>query len=903
MDKEVRQQLGPVSDQVAEWISKANAILRRRSKVQNAAKEAVTALRGKAVEIQMEGSAGWRVIPLTAGDTQHLENMSRQSCLITLDPIERDVLSSLTTDVAVALDNAKTILGIRRFLSGGRKREAGEGAAGFLIQYHHWALSTHLPHLLDRLSHGDKAQHVPLTAAFENWVGLQNQLPDFGNVHALLPIGTVAHLPRSVQTINGALQQEEHFRTDAIAAGELVRKQEVVRLLADMPVERLKDATRDRLLITPLMEAGVHTVEAVLNRGASLSTLAGIGATSANRMRGAAQTLWHTIYEETPVRIDISNRTGASTELLRCLTSWGSVRQIKRAATDLALKDSLAPLARALDDQVEQIAVFAHERTITELIEGVARVTYRAQQLPENTLSPHTTDPWEEFFRRPADYFSMLSELGFITEDEQKTHGDLPDDIVEAVRMIELDTQELTASLRGYQSFGARFALAQRKVIIGDEMGLGKTVEALAVLAHLRSKGSHYSVVVCPAAVVTNWIREIRAKSNLQPHRLHGPGREAASRSWIRSGGVAVTTFEMLRWTEHRMLGLSDPIGCIVVDEAHYIKNPSAQRSQRAAGMIQSAHRAILLTGTPLENRIDEFKNLVGYVRPDLMVDADDLSPRLFRRQVAPAYLRRNQEDVLTELPELVEVDEWLPFSREDAARYADSVAAGNFMAMRRAALHDGKSEKMHRLIEIVQEAEDNGRRVIVFSQFRDVLDRVAQALPGRVFGPLTGSVPAAARQVLVDQFSVAAHGAVLVSQIVAGGVGLNIQAASVVVICEPQLKPTTEWQAIARARRMGQLETVQVHRLLSEEGVDRRITAILERKQEIFGNFARVSDIADSAPEAFDLSEAELARDIVAAERERLFAQRTNPTMLTDEVCPTDDDDAGHRNQPPSIG
>lgn len=160
-----------------------------------------------------------------------------------------------------------------------------------------------------------------------------------------------------------------------------------------------------------------------------------------------------------------------------------------------------------------------------------------------------------------------------------------------------------------------------------------------------------------------------------------------------------------------------------------------------------------------------------------------------------------------------------------------------------------------------------------MFSHFRNALDQVARSLPGKVFGPLTGSVPAAARQVMVDEFSAAGHGAVLVSQIVAGGVGLNIQAASVVVICEPQLKPTTEWQAIARAHRMGQLETVQVHRLLSEEGVDQRITEILSRKREIFDAFARVSETAVSAPEALDVSEADLARNVIAAERERLLS------------------------------
>lgn len=127
--------------------------------------------------------------------------------------------------------------------------------------------------------------------------------------------------------------------------------------------------------------------------------------------------------------------------------------------------------------------------------------------------------------------------------------------------------------------------------------------------------------------------------------------------------------------------------------------------------------------------------------------------------------------------------------------------------------LQGARSVKMQRLIEIVEEAEDNGRKVVVFSHFLRVLDRVAAALPGRVFGPLTGSVPAVKRQTMIDDFTAAQGGAVLVAQIQAGGVGLNIQAASVVVICEPQVKPTTEWQAIARAHRMGQLQSVQVHR------------------------------------------------------------------------------------------
>jgi len=200
-------------------------------------------------------------------------------------------------------------------------------------------------------------------------------------------------------------------------------------------------------------------------------------------------------------------------------------------------------------------------------------------------------------------------------------------------------------------------------------------------------------------------------------------------------------------------------------------------------------------------------------------------------------------------------------------------------------------SEKIKRLTEIVDEAVANKRKVLVFSQFRSVLDAVLASLDVQTFGPLTGSVPPIRRQQIVDDFTQAKGGAALVSQIVAGGVGLNIQAASVVVICEPQLKPTIEWQAIARARRMGQLESVQVHRLLSEEGVDRRVTEILAKKAELFHEFARVSETAEAAPEAFDISEAEIAKKVVAEERERLFSKSETDPVSKQEAKPPEDE------------
>ena len=886
MERNERHQLHAITDEVARWVDDAHSVLSYRAEIAGAGNEAVDRMRRAVVHVRRDGEVSWRIMLFRPGDGRYLSEIARQNHLPSISAAENRALTSLTTQAAAALGDVKAIVGTRRFFSGSKKREAGSGAADYLRSYREWALTSEVPQLLHRLApEADGGLlNVPVSDALVGSVGLSDRIADLGTPQELLATAVVEELPASIKTIGRALQEEAQFKLAALAAGDAVRRSDVRQMLADMPVESIKKVTRDRLRIKPLTEAGILTIQAILDSEDDLEYLPGIGETTASGILGAAQTLRQTTYDEMPVRIDIKNRTNETTELLRKLCAWDVMRRAAGTASDLALAEALTPLAGALDKNVSHLVVLAGVRSLGEFRAAVEAVTRRARQIVGTEGGSRSSDPWDDFLQRPADYFAMLAELGFLTEDEQKTHGDLPDDIVEAVRKLELDTEHLSASLRGYQGFGARFALVQRKVIIGDEMGLGKTVEALAVLAHLRSKGAHHALVICPAAVVTNWVREVQSKSDLRPHRLHGLGRETAARSWVRNGGVAITTFETLRWFEDQVLAVPD-LGCVVVDEAHYIKNPAAFRTQRTRRILDASDRAILMTGTPLENRIDEFRDLVGYIRPDLIIEMDEFAPRRFRRQVAPAYLRRNQEDVLTELPELVEVDEWLPMSREDTAAYCDAVAAGNFMAMRQAAMsHGSKSEKMLRLVEIVEEAEDNGRRVIVFSHFRNVLDQVASAVPGKAFGPLTGSVPAAARQVIVDQFSAAAHGAVLISQIVAGGVGLNIQAASVVVICEPQLKPTTEWQAIARAHRMGQLESVQVHRLLSEEGVDQRVTEILARKRELFDDFARISETADSAPEAFDISEADLAREVIAAERARLLSTGGGSVLPQDD-------------------
>lgn len=881
MDKRERQELQGMCAEASAWFESARALRADRGRIEAIAADTITALSRRAITVNRDASPAWTIIPLDdLADRPLVRNLANRANLRPLGQGDEEALAFLTRGIPPMLQAVAGLLS-RRFFVGRARREAGDKAVPELRSGIAWGRTSGI---VRRLAYLAESQPVfsPSTATLEDLLddrlgfiaGAQKR---FGTEPALQSIdrATIAHLPSAVRAIKAAVESEASVRKAALSAGNAVREAETRDLLVEIPVEQIKKATADRLRIEPLKEVGIRTIQDVLDNKHQISGIRGVGEMTERQVIAAAQNIRKTTYDEMPVRININKRSTEATRLLKCLAKWDATRRTRGAESDIVRARELTALAGALRVDTTHALVFQRQgHTAPILMDSIEAVIRRAELLAGVSAGDGVIpqDVWEDFLSRPADYFAMLSELGFLSEDTEKAHGDLPNEIVEAIRAQDLRTEHLRASLRGYQSFAARFALVQRKVIFGDEMGLGKTVEALAVLCHLRSKGALHFLVICPASVVTNWTREVAAKTRLPAHRLHGPDRVIALRNWRRTGGVAVITFDTLAWLETQRPSVTD-LDCVVVDEAHYIKNPATKRAQRTSAVIGRCERTVLLTGTPMENRVEEFSHLASYIRPDLASRSAELNPRAFRKRIAPVYLRRNQEDVLTELPELVEVEEWIPMSGSDQAHYRQAVSDGNFMAMRQAAFQSGtQSEKLQRLLEVVEEAAKNGRKTIVYSYFRDVLETVVDALPGTVVGPLTGSVPPARRQEMVDRFAAAEEGAVLTAQIVAGGVGLNIQTASVVIICEPQLKPTSEAQAIARAHRMGQVQTVQVHRLLSEESVDERLMEILAAKRQLFDEYARISATADSTPEAVDISDAELARSVIAAERARLL-------------------------------
>ncbi|MGH3614449.1 MAG: SNF2-related protein [Pseudonocardia sp.] len=147
------------------------------------------------------------------------------------------------------------------------------------------------------------------------------------------------------------------------------------------------------------------------------------------------------------------------------------------------------------------------------------------------------------------------------------------------------DTSPLTATLHGYQEFGAQYAIHRERSILGDEMGLGKTVQALAAFAHLVASDQRRFLVVCPASVQINWLNETAKHSRLTAHSLHGADRDRAARPRLRDGGVAVTTFGTLGRLPEDVR--SAEVSMLVVDEAHLVKNPDAARSKAVAALTR----------------------------------------------------------------------------------------------------------------------------------------------------------------------------------------------------------------------------------------------------------------------------------------------------------------------------
>ena len=441
----------------------------------------------------------------------------------------------------------------------------------------------------------------------------------------------------------------------------------------------------------------------------------------------------------------------------------------------------------------------------------------------------------------------------------------------------------LKGELRPYQraGYGWLKALSESGFsgVLADDMGLGKTVQTLALLAHrhLEEKTALPSLLVVPTSLVGNWRREAaRFVPDLKLLVLHGPGRRKRFPE-IPDHHLVVTTYPLLDRDREALFG--HDYDTAVLDEAQAVKNPAAAVSKRIRDI--RARQRLALTGTPLENNLQELWALYDWLIPGLLGNrkrftAEFRTPiekrgerakqRLLSNRVKPFLMRRTKEQVADDLPEKTVIDELVPLEGTQAALYEsirtamdkrvrEAIAARGLAASRIAILDAllklrqvccdphlvrldaarkvAGSAKRARLLALLEELVAEGRKALVFSQFVKMLKLVEHDITAQGWGyaMLHGSTKD--RDAQVAAFQSGELPLFLVS-LKAGGTGLNLTAADTVIIYDPWWNPAVERQAMDRAHRIGQDKPVFVHRLIAENTVEAAIQRMQARKQAL---------------------------------------------------------------------
>ena len=687
------------------------------------------------------------------------------------------------------------------------------------------------------------------------------------------------------------MQEGEKRRQSVLTSADALLMKEAGAILENIDIDEL-NRDRQGVRVGLLRAAGYKTVYDVLKTPVNkLRTVSGIGEQGARKISAVIEQMAADVKGTCSLKLTTEDKNPEATALVKALYLWQSAAEPLKEAESLVQETGEA--VKAASEEVKPLEGFftrlfsgkekrAKAESALDYFASLGTAGYaeRVQTLKKamrTRMFVSDAEAWADFEKNAASYWAALDALGI--HGVEASRNGLPEELAKEVEQVPLNLNGLKCTLRSYQYFGVQYVLNRGAVLLGDEMGLGKTVQAIAAMVSLRQAGKTHFLVVAPASVLINWSREVEEHSDLTPVRIHGDIHTTIN-EWLSNGGVGITTYETIS-------GFALPAGftyaLLVADEAHYAKNPSAQRTQSLIRLRKQAERVLFMTGTPLENNVDEMCYLISQLQPEVEKKVRTMrlistAPK-FRETVAPVYFRRTREDVLKELPELVQKEEWCEMTDSELSDQLQCAACREFAAMRQVSWREKdikNASKAKRLVELCTEAAADGRKVLVFSFFLNTLSQVKTLLGDTCFGPVTGAVTPQKRQEIVDKFTAAPAGAVLAAQIQAGGTGLNIQAASMVILCEPQLKPSIENQAISRAYRMGQVRSVLVHRLLCEGSIDERIMELLKSKQAIFDSFAEESvsgaeSLDKDADALLSLSEKECME---AMEKEMLLLQ-----------------------------
>ena len=448
--------------------------------------------------------------------------------------------------------------------------------------------------------------------------------------------------------------------------------------------------------------------------------------------------------------------------------------------------------------------------------------------------------------------------------------------------------------LRPYQKTGFQWLKSMEEHgfggILADDMGLGKTLQVLTFLMTARRQDQGCpSLIVCPASLVINWADEA-ARFTPELKTLPILGSAAERRQQLgeeNDADIVITSYDLLK--RDRELYANKQFYCCILDEGQTIKNQTTLVSQ-AVKRIDCRHRFVL-TGTPIENRLSELWNLFDFLMPGYLFSHGTFTEKLekpiaqsdsanARRQlsllVQPFMMRRLKQDVLKDLPEKITHDRRIALSEEERRVYfaeahaARRLAEQNGNGIQILALltrlrqiccapelcfehYKGPDSKLEACMELCTSLTANGHRILLFSQFTGMLERIRARMTAAGINSysLTGSTSKLERARLVRDFNAGGAPVFLIS-LKAGGTGLNLTAADIVIHYDPWWNMAAQNQATDRAHRIGQTHTVEVYRLIAKDTIEEKILLLQEKK-------ARLMEVLNGDPTAAPLTRSEI--------------------------------------------
>ena len=512
------------------------------------------------------------------------------------------------------------------------------------------------------------------------------------------------------------------------------------------------------------------------------------------------------------------------------------------------------------DDQTKRIRQDLEELGIEDLQDGA----FRARKSLAYTLSHLFKD---------QDQISFTEEFRNLAHD--LTH---PEDFP----MKELNIQ---AELRDYQKKGILWLQMLHHYgfggILADDMGLGKTLQTIAFLSS-QVQADTSVLILAPSGLIYNWADEFQKFApDLDVAVVHGLKSHRES-IMAENHQIYVTSYATFRQDSEIYRDLS--FDFLFLDEAQVMKNAQTKIAQSLRRFVVPS--VFALSGTPIENHLGELWSIFQIVLPGLLPAKKEfmkLSTERVAQFIKPFVMRRKKEEVLTELPDLIEVvykneleDQQkaiylaqLQQMQERLGQVSDSEFQRNrveiltgLMRLRQIcdtpALfmedYQGESGKLDSLRDLLVQIAEGGHRVLIFSQFRGMLDRIEQELPdlGLTSFKITGSTPSQERQEMTKAFNQGERDVFLIS-LKAGGVGLNLTGADTVILVDLWWNPAVESQAIGRAHRMGQEQAVEVYRLVTRGTIEEKVQELQEKKKNL------VSEILDGTESRGSLSLAEI--------------------------------------------